>query len=105
LKDVVVQEEDKGEQEVGNGYSGLVTEFTITPKGNEMCKSCGKKKKRGQTEMTRKHTPIVSEAQRRLFGGCPVRSTILTGLSKAEARRHLKESKGKKLPERRKKKK
>lgn len=45
------------------------------------------------------HTPIVSEKQRRLFGA------VLSGtarkaksLSKAEARRHLTESRGKKLP-------
>lgn len=47
----------------------------------------------------RKHTPIVSEAQRRLFGAVASGSTELPGLSKAEARRHLKESRGKDLPE------
>lgn len=48
-----------------------------------------------------KHTPIVSEAQRRLFGAVVLgRSTKASGLSKTEAVRHLKESKGKELPER-----
>lgn len=48
----------------------------------------------------RKHTPIVSEAQRKLFGAVASgRATKASGLSKAEAIRHLKESKGKDLPE------
>jgi len=47
----------------------------------------------------RKHTPIVSEAQRRLFGAVASGSKELPGLSKAEAERHLNESRGKKLPE------
>lgn len=62
-------------------------------------------KKRRQ-EMTtkacgyRKHTPIVSEKQRKLFGAVAGgASTKAIGLSKAEAKRHLKEVKGKKLPE------
>jgi len=55
------------------------------------CRKKGKKKR---------HTPIVSEAQRRLFGAVlSGTSTKATGLSKAEAKRHLKESKGKNLPE------
>ena len=49
----------------------------------------------------RKHTPIVSEAQRRLFyakaGG---KKTKAEGLTRKEAKRHLKEVEGKKLPER-----
>jgi len=49
----------------------------------------------------RKHTPIVSKAQQRLFGAVRGgKKTKATGLSKAEAGRHLRESKGKKLPER-----
>ncbi len=49
----------------------------------------------------RKHTKIKSEAQRRLFGAAVSgEARKATGLSKAEARRHLKEIKGKKLPER-----
>ncbi len=48
----------------------------------------------------RKHTPIVSEQQRKLFGAVASgRATKASGLSKAEAIRHLKESKGKSLPE------
>lgn len=54
----------------------------------------------------RKHTPIVSEAQRRLFGAVlSGRSTKATELTKGEAKRHLKEAKGKNLPERVRKKK
>jgi hypothetical protein len=60
-------------------------------KGNEMMTGPG---------CTRKHTPIVSERQRRLFaakaGGA---KTKAGGLSKVEAKRHLKEAKGKDLPE------
>lgn len=48
----------------------------------------------------RKHTPIVSKTQQRLFGAVRGgKKTKATGLSKAEAGRHLTESKGKKLPE------
>ena len=48
----------------------------------------------------KKHTPIVSEQQRRLFGAVASgKATKATGLSKAEAVRHLKESRGKDLPE------
>lgn len=55
-------------------------------------KSCGK----------RKHTPIVSQAQRRLFGAAlSGKSYAAPGLSKQEAYRHLKEVKGKRLPEER----
>ena len=54
----------------------------------------------------KKHTPIVSKAQRRLFGAVASgKKTKAKGLSKAEARRHLHEVKGRKLPERKKKKK
>lgn len=50
----------------------------------------------------RKHTPIVSEAQRGLFGAVVGgKRTKATGLSVAEAKRHVKEVAGKKLPERR----
>ena len=49
----------------------------------------------------RKHTPIVSEKQRRFFGavvsGKAKKKT--PGLSKKVAKKHLEESKGKKLPE------
>ncbi len=48
----------------------------------------------------RKHTPIVSEQQRKLFGAVVLgKATMASGLSKVEALRHLKESKGKDLPE------
>lgn len=59
-------------------------------------KGCGKKTKSGKR---RKHTSIKSEAQRRLFGAVlSGTATKAKGLSKAEARRHLKEAKGKDLP-------
>lgn len=46
----------------------------------------------------KKHTPIVSEAQRGLFGAVAGgKKTKATGLSKAEAKRHLKEVAEKKL--------
>lgn len=53
----------------------------------------------------RKHTPITSEAQRRLFGaelgrrkrGEPPQ---MEGITTEELREHLREVKGKKLPER-----
>ena len=48
----------------------------------------------------RKHTPIVSEKQRKLFGAAVSNSHKAPGLSKTEARRHLKEVEGRKLPER-----
>ena len=49
----------------------------------------------------KKHTPIVSEAQRRLFGAAMSGGARkATGLSKAEAHKHLKEVEGRKLPER-----
>lgn len=52
-------------------------------------------------EHGKKHTPIVSKAQQRLFGAVRGgKATKATGLSKAEVGRHLRESKGKKLPER-----
>lgn len=63
----------------------------------------GKKTKSGKR---RKHTPIVSKAQQRLFGAVRGgKKTKAPSLSKAEAGRHLRESKGKKLPERVKRKK
>lgn len=47
----------------------------------------------------RKHTPIVSQKQRGLFGAVAGgKKTKATGLSMAEAKRHLKEVKGKTLP-------
>jgi hypothetical protein len=50
----------------------------------------------------RKHTPIVSEKQRGLFGADLLRLRkglkTKTGMSEAELVRHLKESKGKNLP-------
>lgn len=52
----------------------------------------------------RKHTPIVSKKQRRFFGAEYGRKKAgkkgRTGMSKAVLRRHLKESKGKRLPRR-----
>lgn len=52
--------------------------------------TCGKKK----------HTPIVSRQQQKLFAVAAAgKKTKATGLSVAEAKRHLKESKGKDLPE------
>lgn len=52
----------------------------------------------------RKHTPIVSKAQQRLFGAVAGgKKTKATGLSKAEAKRHLRASKGKSLPARKRK--
>lgn len=58
---------------------------------------------------TRKHTPIVSKAQRGLFGTELKRrregkKPQLTGITTAELRSHLKESRGKKLPRRTKRK-
>lgn len=45
------------------------------------------------------HTPIVSKKQQGLFGAVAGgKKTKATGLSVAEAKRHLRESKGKKLP-------
>lgn len=50
----------------------------------------------------RKHTPIVSKKQRGLFGAEYARrkagKRLLTGITTAELRSHLKESAGKKLP-------
>ncbi len=46
----------------------------------------------------KKHTPIVSRKQQKLFGMVASGSKKLPGLSKAEASRHLTESRGKKLP-------
>ncbi len=58
---------------------------------------CGKKTKSGKH---RKHTPIRSERQRRLFGAkASGRKTKAKGLTKKEAKKHLKEMKGKILPE------
>lgn len=50
----------------------------------------------------RKHTPITSEAQRRLFAAKAYgdKKTKAKSLTKKEAKRHLKEVKGRKLPER-----
>ena len=48
----------------------------------------------------RKHTKIVSKRQRRLFGAVAGgKKTKAKGLSVREAKRHLKEVKGEKLPE------
>jgi len=57
---------------------------------------------------TRKHTPIVSQKQRGLFGAEYTRRKKglkgrMKGITKAELRSHLKESKGKKLAKRAKK--
>lgn len=49
----------------------------------------------------RKHTKITSEAQRGLFGArAGGKRTKAPGLSVAEAKRHVKEVAGKKLPKR-----
>ena len=57
-------------------------------------------KKKGKKH--RKHTPIVSEKQRGFFGAELARKKAgkktRTKMSQAELKRHLKESKGKKLP-------
>lgn len=52
---------------------------------------------------SRKHTPIVSEAQRGMFGAELARrragkSSRMEGITTAELESHLKESKGKDLP-------
>ncbi len=56
----------------------------------------------------KKHTPIISKKQRGLFGAELARKKKgkrgKTKMTKATLRRHLKESKGKKLPKRAKKK-
>ena len=57
----------------------------------------------------RKHTPITSEKQRGLFGAELARreegeKPRMPGITKKELREHLKESKGKNLPARSKKK-
>ena len=46
------------------------------------------------------HTPIVSQAQRGLFGMIASGKKKLKGLSEEEAKRHLKEVLGKPLPKR-----
>jgi len=49
----------------------------------------------------RKHTPITSEAQRKLFySAASGKSTKSSGLSRSKAEEHLKEVEGKKLPAR-----
>ena len=55
----------------------------------------------------RRHTPIVSKSQRGLFGAELARrrsgkATRMPGITEEELSRHLKESKGKKLPQRKK---
>lgn len=55
----------------------------------------------------RKHTPIVSQKQRGLFGAELARrgrgaKGCMPGITTTELRSHLKESKGKKLPKARK---
>jgi len=62
-------------------------------------------KKRG-----RKHTPITSEKQQGLFGAELARRRAgkerrMKGITTAELEEHLRESKGKKLPKRKRKKK
>jgi len=56
----------------------------------------------------KKHTPIVSKKQRGLFGAELSRKQKgkkgKTGMTKAVLKRHLKESKGKKLPKKTRKK-
>ena len=49
----------------------------------------------------RKHTPIVSEKQRGLFGArAGGKKTKAKGLTILEAKKHMKEAAGKSLPER-----
>ena len=49
----------------------------------------------------KKHTPIVSEAQRRLFyAAASGKATKAKSLSKKEAKEHIEEVEHKKLPER-----
>ena len=62
---------------------------------------------KGCSKSGRKHTPIVSKAQRGLFGAELARrkkgkSPRMAGITKKELRSHLKESKGKKLVARKK---
>lgn len=52
----------------------------------------------GGSCLGRKHTPIVSRQQQKLFGAVASGSAELPGLSKAMAKKHLDESRGKKLP-------
>lgn len=57
----------------------------------------------------KKHTPVVSKAQRGLFGAELARrragkKSRMKGITTTELRGHLKESAGKKLPKRRKRK-
>jgi len=61
---------------------------------------------KGCRKRGRKHTPIVSKAQRGLFGAkAGGKKTKAKGLSRAEAKRHMKEVAGKKLPARKRRKK
>lgn len=71
-------------------------------------KTKGNPKRKGKKH--KKHTPIVSEKQRGLFGAELARRKAgkqrrMKGITTAELRRHLKETKGKKLPEKAKKRK
>ena len=51
----------------------------------------------------KKHTPIVSRAQQKLFGAVASgKKTKATGLSVKKAKEHLTESRGKNLPARKK---
>lgn len=72
-----------------------------TRKGKKS-KSSSKKKKKGKH---RKHTPIVSEAQRGKFGAELARrragkKSQMPGITTKELEEHLRESEGKKLPKR-----
>jgi len=61
---------------------------------------------KGCRKSGRKHTPIVSKAQRGLFGAkAGGKKTKAKGLSVASAKRHMKEVAGKKLPARKRRKK
>ena len=60
-------------------------------------------------EKHRKHTPITSEKQRGLFGAELARRRAgkarrMKGITTAELERHLRESKGKELPKKKKRK-
>lgn len=63
---------------------------------------CPELKKKKNPGKHRKHTPIVSEAQQRLFGAELARRRAgkkprMEGITTEELERHLRESKGKKL--------
>jgi len=67
------------------------------------CPHLKRKKKNNPDKKHRKHTPIVSEKQRGLFGAELARRRAgeeprMKGITTEELERHLEESKGKDLP-------